>query len=103
MSRDTQKTLVEKVKNQFPGFTQAIASAGKHPERSGVQYTVALRRAAGMPTMKEIEKRKISNRYYVRLTDRESVKFDRFCENTGQDRQTVIRSLILQMIGDDDE
>lgn len=99
----TQKTLVEKVKTRFPGFTQALASAGKHSDRSGVQYTAALRRAAGMPTTKETENRKIANRYYVRLTDRESVRFNEFCDRTGQDRQTVIRTLIQQMLGDDDE
>ena len=99
----TQKTLVEKVKPFFPGFTQSMASAGKHPDRTGMQYTAALRRAAGMPTTKERENRKISNRYYVRLTDREKVKFDEFCDRTGQDRQTVIRTLIQQMIGEDGE
>ena len=32
-----QKTLVEKVKERFPGFTQALATAGKHSDRTGVQ------------------------------------------------------------------
>ena len=51
----TQKTLVEKVKPFFPGFTQPLASAGKHPELTGLQYTAKLRRVAGMPTTKQKE------------------------------------------------
>ena len=65
------KTAVERMKDLYPGMSQAVYSMARNPEKYGVRLTTAARKLAGLPSTKEIEKNRAKrNRLVCRVDDR---------------------------------
>lgn len=71
MSRMKAKTAVERMKDLYPGMSQAVYSMARNPEKYGVRLTPEARALAGLPSTKEIEKNRAKrNRLVCRVGDR---------------------------------
>ena len=65
------KTSVERMKDLYPGMSQAVYSMARNPEKYGVRLTPEARFLAGLPSTKEIEKNRAKrNRLVCRVDDR---------------------------------
>lgn len=65
------KTAVERMKDLYPGMSQAVYSMARNTEKYGVRLTPEARYLAGLPSTREIEKnRKKKNRLVCRVDDR---------------------------------
>lgn len=65
------KTAVERMKDLYPGMSQAVYSMARNPEKYGVRLTPEARYLAGLPSTKEIEKNRAKkNRLVCRVDDR---------------------------------
>ena len=65
------KTAVERMKELYPGMSQAVYSMARNPEKYGIRLTPEARYLAGLPSTKEIEKdRAKKNRLVCRVSDR---------------------------------
>lgn len=65
------KTAVERMKDLYPGMSQAVYSMARSPERYGIRLTPEARALAGLPSTKEIEKNRAKkNRLVCRVDDR---------------------------------
>ena len=60
------KTAVERMKDLYPGMSQAVYSMARNPEKYGVRLTPEARYLAGLPSTKEIEKK---DRHIARLEE----------------------------------
>lgn len=70
MARMKAKTAVERMKDLYPGMSQAVYSMARNPEKYGVRLTPEARYLAGLPSTKEIENRAKKNRLVCRVSDR---------------------------------
>ena len=71
MARMKAKTAVERMKDLYPGMSQAVYSMARNPEKYGVRLTPEARYLAGLPSTKEIEKNRAKkNRLVCRVSDR---------------------------------
>lgn len=71
MARMKAKTAVERMKDLYPGMSQAVYSMARNPEKYGVRLTPEARALAGLPSTKEIEKNRAKkNRLVCRVDDR---------------------------------
>lgn len=71
MARIRAKTAVERMKDLYPGMSQAVYSMARNPEKYGVRLTPEARYLAGLPSTKEIEKNRAKkNRIVCRVDDR---------------------------------
>ena len=71
MARMKAKTAVERMKDLYPGMSQAVYSMARNPEKYGVRLTPEARSLAGIPSTKEIEKNRAKkNRLVCRVDDR---------------------------------
>ena len=71
MARMKAKTAVERMKDLYPGMSQAVYSMARSPERYGIRLTPEARALAGIPSTKEIEKNRAKkNRLVCRVDDR---------------------------------
>ena len=71
MARMKAKTAVERMKDLYPGMSQAVYSMARNPEKYGVRLTPEARSLAGLPSTKEIEKNRAKkNRLVCRVDDR---------------------------------
>lgn len=65
------KTAVERMKDLYPGMSQAVYSMARNPEKYGVRLTPEARYLAGLPSTREIEKNRAKkNRLVCRVSDR---------------------------------
>ena len=65
------KAAVERMKDLYPGMSQAVYSMARSPERYGIRLTPEARALAGIPSTKEIEKNRAKkNRLVCRVDDR---------------------------------
>ena len=65
------KTAVERMKELYPGMSQAVYSMARNPEKYGVRLTPEARYLAGLPSTREIEKNRAKkNRLVCRVSDR---------------------------------
>ena len=65
------KTAVERMKDMYPGMSQAVYSMARNPEKYGVRLTPEARYLAGLPSTKEIEKNRAKkNKLLCRVDDR---------------------------------
>lgn len=65
------KTAVERMKDLYPGMSQAVYSMARNPEKYGVRLTPEARALAGLPSTKEIEKNRAKkNKLLCRVDDR---------------------------------
>ena len=65
------KTAVERMKDLYPGMSQAVYSMARNPEKYGVRLTPEARYLAGLPSTKDIEKNRAKrNRLVCRVNDR---------------------------------
>ena len=65
------KTAVERMKDLYPGMSQAVYSMARNPEKYGIRLTPEARYLAGLPSTKEIEiYRAKRNRLVCRVDDR---------------------------------
>ena len=91
-----QRTIVERMKPQYPALTQPIVSAVVR-KKAGVQWTNAFRRdaeAQGIAVKRDRDGRATPCKLTVRLTESEYAEFDRHCQGAGQTQQDTIRNLI---------
>ena len=71
MARMKAKTAVERMKDLYPGMSQAVYSMARNPEKYGVRLTPEARFLAGLPSTREIEKNRAKkNRLVCRVDDR---------------------------------
>ena len=71
MARMKAKTAVERMKDLYPGMSQAVYSMARNPEKYGVRLTPEARALAGLPSTKEIEKNRAKkNKLLCRVDDR---------------------------------
>lgn len=71
MARMKAKTAVERMKDLYPGMSQAVYSMARNPEKYGVRLTPEARTLAGLPSTKEIEKNRAKkNQLVCRVDDR---------------------------------
>lgn len=70
MARMKAKTAVERMKDLYPGMSQAVYSMARNPEKYGVRLTPEARRLAGLPSTNEIEQRSKPHRLVCRVSDR---------------------------------
>lgn len=71
MARMKAKTAVERMKDLYPGMSQAVYSMARNPEKYGVRLTPEARYLAGLPSTREIEKNRAKrNRLVCRVSDR---------------------------------
>lgn len=71
MARMKAKTAVERMKDLYPGMSQAVYSMARNPEKYGVRLTPEARYLAGLPSTREIEKNRAKkNRLVCRVDDR---------------------------------
>ena len=65
------KTAVERMKDLYPGMSQAVYSMARNPEKYGIRLTPEARYLAGLPSTREIEKNRAKkNRLVCRVDDR---------------------------------
>lgn len=65
------KTAVERMKDLYPGMSQAVYSMARNPEKYGVRLTPEARYLAGLPSTREIEKNRAKkNKLLCRVDDR---------------------------------
>lgn len=78
MARMKAKTAVERMKDMYPGMSQAVYSMARNPEKYGVRLTPEARSLAGLPSTKEIEKNRTKkNRLVCRVDDRTMAAINR--------------------------
>ena len=70
MARMKAKTAVERMKDLYPGMSQAVYSMARNPEKYGIRLTPEARRLAGLPSTNEIEQRSKPHRLVCRVSDR---------------------------------
>ena len=71
MERMKAKTAVERMKDLYPGMSQAVYSMARNPEKYGIRLTPEARYLAGLPSTREIEKNRAKkNRLVCRVDDR---------------------------------
>lgn len=71
MARMKAKTAVERMKDMYPGMSQAVYSMARNTEKYGVRLTPEARFLAGLPSTREIEKNRAKkNRLVCRVDDR---------------------------------
>ena len=77
MARMKAKTAVERMKDLYPGMSQAVYSMARNPEKYGVRLTPAARYLAGLPSTREIENRAKKNQLLCRVDDRTMAAINR--------------------------
>lgn len=78
MARMKAKTAVERMKDIYPGMSQAVYSMARNPEKYGVRLTPEARYLAGLPSTKEIEKNRAKkNKLLCRVDDRTMAAINR--------------------------
>lgn len=70
MARMKAKTAVERMKDLYPGMSQAVYSMARSPEKYGIRLTPEARRLAGLPSTAEVEQRSKPHRLVCRVSDR---------------------------------
>ena len=70
MARMKAKTAVERMKDLYPGMSQAVYSMARNPEKYGIRLTPEARYLACLPSTREIENRAKKNRLVCRVDDR---------------------------------
>lgn len=70
MSRIKATTVVERLRDEFPGMSNSVYSMARSPEKYGIRLTPQARRLAGFPSTNEIEQRSKPHRLVCRVSDR---------------------------------
>lgn len=91
------KTAVERMKDLYPGMSQAVYSMARNPEKYGVRLTPEARQLAGYPSTKELDRaqRAKPNRVNFRMDDRTWATLKAHSLNKQITMQAVIEEAVL--------
>lgn len=95
------KTAVERMKDMYPGMTQAVYSMARNPEKYGIRFTPEARELAGFPSTPELDKahRAKPHRLTFRVSDRVYAALQEICGSKNIPVQAMIEKAVLHYYG----
>lgn len=97
MSRMKAKTAVERMKDLYPGMSQAVYSMARNPEKYGVRLTPEARQLAGYPSTPDLDKvhRAKPYRLTFRVSYRVYAALQEICGSKKIPVQTMMEKAVL--------
>lgn len=101
MARMKAKTAVERMKDLYPGMSQAVYSMARNPEKYGVRLTPEARKLAGYISTPELDRaqRAKPHRLTFRVSDRVYAALQEICGSKKIPVQAMMEKAVLHYYG----